>query len=231
MYDNFYQFLHAAQLANTVTGFATCLAGIVPMAYCLFIQRQPPRWFFVYFCILLTGLPTVWLHSDEGNRFASASDVGSNIFLTWSVLMAVSGDFLQKPTRNYVRAVVTLLDFSAIGWLFYEIGLPEKVKALDFGDFGQFYVGEVILILNAWICVGIFFAFWKRIPRVARPALVMTFVMFFAGMILATAANDEIWYRIFAWHAVWHIVGGYALVTLWLFNHLRFTQEDPGTLQ
>lgn len=230
MYDSFYGFLHAAQLANTVTGFATCMAGIVPMIYCLIIHPQPPRWFFVYFCIFLTGIPTVWLHSDEANRFAAAADVGSNVFLTWSILMAVSGDFLQERARNWFRGVVCALDFAAIAWIFYEVTLPEKMKALDFGSFGFFHVGEVILILNAWLCAGMFFGHWKRIPKPARPAIVMTFVMFFFGMLLATAANNQIWYRIFAWHATWHILGAFALVTLWLFNHIRFTQEDPGTV-
>lgn len=222
MTNDFYGFLHAAQLANTVTGFATCMAGIVPMIYCLIIARQPPRWFFVYFCILVTGIPTVWLHSDEANPYAAAADVGSNVFLTWSMLMAVSGDFLAPAKRNIFRVVVSVLDFAALSWITYETQLPQKWKMLDFGDFGFFHVGEVILIMNAWLVAGMFFGHWRHIPRHSRPALIMTFVMFFAGMLLATASNSHISYRIFAWHAVWHIIGAFALVTLWLFNHLRY---------
>lgn len=229
--NDVFGFLHAAQLANTVTGFATCMAGLVPMIYCLIIHRQPPRWFFVYFCILLTGIPTVWLHSDEGNRLAAATDVGSNIFLTWALLMAVAGDFMQPASRFRFRIAATVVDFSAIAWLFYESTLDgEKFKLINMGEFGQFYVGEVILIVNAWTVAGIFFGNWARIPRIARPALSMTFIIFFVGMILATAANNQIWWRIFAWHATWHIVGAFGLMTLWLFNHLRFTQDDPGTV-
>lgn len=223
-------YLHAAQLANTVTGLCTCMAGIMPMLYCLLLHKQPGRWFFVYFCILLTGIPTVWLHSAEANRLAAATDVSSNIFLTWSILMAVAADFLKPGTRRAFQGVVSFLDFSAIAWIFYEVTLPEKMKALDFGTFGFFNVGEVILIMNAWLCAGMFFGNWRRIPRVARPAIAITFVMFFIGMLLASASNSQIWYRIFAWHATWRIVGAFALMTLWVFNHLRFTLPDPGTL-
>jgi hypothetical protein len=222
-----FEFLHQAQLANTVTGLCTCMAGVMPMLYCFLVRQHPPRWFFVYFCILLTGIPTVWLHSDEGNRIASATDVGSNIFLTWSILMAVAGDFLHGSSRKRFRAVVTFIDFAAIAFLFYEaVYLDTKFKAINLGDFGQFYLGETILIMNSWFIAGLFFAFRAQLPKAARPVIVSVFAMFFVGMILASAANDIIWYRIFAWHAIWHIVGAFALVTLWVFNEVRITELE-----
>jgi hypothetical protein len=33
-------------------------------------------------------------------------------------------------------------------------------------------------------------------------------------------------FRIFALHALWHLIGAFALITLWLFNHVRFQQGD-----
>ena len=228
-----FEYLHQAQLANTVTGFCTCMAGIMPMLYCLILKPQPPRWFFVYFCILLTGIPTVWLHSDEGNRLAGAFDVGSNIFLVWSILLAASGDFMKRANANRFRISITVIDFAAIAYIFYEAMYIEgwRFTPIRFGEHGQFHFGETVLIINSWLSAGIFFAYRKQIPPSARPLILTVFLMFFAGMLLASAANNQIWWRIFAWHSIWHIVGAFALITLWLFNHVRFTElerQDPA---
>lgn len=224
-------FLHKAQLANAVTGFATCFAGIMPMLYTLLTKPQPRRWFFVYVCILLTGIPTVWLHAYEGNRIAGATDTGSNIFLVWAIQIAVAGDFFRGNFKRNFIAVSTLLNFSAIAFLFYEaVFLTTKVKAIDLGDFGWFNIGELALIISAWVVTFAFFFNWKKIPASARPLLLVVFVMFFCGMILASAKNAQVSMRVFAWHATWHLVGAFALVTLWLFNHIRFHESvnSPG---
>jgi len=63
-----FPFQHQAQLANAVTGFATCLAGIMPLLYCWLFRPQPRRWVLAYLCILVTGIPTVWLYAYEGTR-------------------------------------------------------------------------------------------------------------------------------------------------------------------
>lgn len=221
-------FLHKAQLANAVTGFATCLAGIMPLLYTLLTRPQPRRWVFVYTCILLTGIPTVWLHAYEGDRIAGATDTGSNIFLVWAIQMGAAGDFLRGNLKRNFIILSTALNFSAIAFLFYEaIYLTTKVKAIDLGDFGWFNIGELALIISAWAATILFFLNWKKIPAAARPLLLVVFCMFFCGMILASAKNAQVSMRVFAWHAVWHLVGAFALITLWLFNHIRF--NEPGT--
>lgn len=225
-------FLHKAQLANAVTGFATCFAGIMPMLYTLLTKPQPRHWFWVYFCILLTGIPTVWLHAYEGNRIAGATDTGSNIFLVWAIQMGVAGDFLRGKNQRIYMAVSTVLTFSAILFLYYEaIFLETKLKVLSFGDFGYFNIGEVALIVSAWAVTITFFLNIKKIPAAARPLLYLIFIMFFCGMILAGAKNSEVTMRVFAWHAFWHLVGAFALVTLWLFNHVRFNEAPPQAVQ
>lgn len=222
-------FQHQAQLANAVTGLATCLAGIMPLVYTWLAGAQPRRWVFVYWCILLTGIPTVWLHAYEGNRIAGATDTGSNIFLVWSIHMGIAGDFLSgKAKRNFI-AVSTLLNFGAILFLYYEaLFLPVKAKALDFGSFGYFNIGEAALIVSSWVSTILFFLNLKRIPQRARPILLLVFAMFFGGMILASASNSHVIWRVFAWHATWHLVGAFALVTLWLFNHVRFVEAPSA---
>lgn len=222
-------FQHQAQLANAVTGFATCMAGIMPLLYCWLVRKHPPRWHFAYFCILLTGIPTVWLHAYEGNRIASATDTGSNIFLTWAIQVAIAGDFMRAATRRRFVIATTLAMLAAVGFLFYEaMFLPVKVKIIDLGPYGYFHIGQTLLIINGWVATGLFFINLRKIPKNARSLLLLTFVMFFGGMILASAGNARLTMRVFAWHAVWHLLGAFALITLWLFNDVRFAEQKES---
>lgn len=216
-------YLHDAQVANTITGLCTCFAGIVTMMYCWLAMPQPRRWFFVYFCILVTGIPTIWLHANEGYKLAGFFDVGTNILLAWAIQLAAAGDFYPPGKRRAIQITMTVINCCVWAWLLYEVVRPgPKHKLIDFGSFGEFYVGEFALICNGWVGVYLFGANWKKIPRQARPIFLMMFSLFFLGMILASAGNDHITWRFFAWHAAWHIVGSFGLVTLWLFNHVRF---------
>jgi hypothetical protein len=221
-----FPFIHKAQLANAVTSFATCLGGIMPLLFTALAKRQPARWVFVYLCVFITGIPTVWLHAFEGNRVASFFDCGTNILLAWALQIAVSGDFLESGTRKRLLTVSTCVNACVLSWMAYEIYLPKKTPLLVFGSFGQFYVGEVALILNAFVGVAIFIVNFKRIPSEARGLFTLIFAMFFCGMLLATADNSYVSLRVFAWHAVWHLVGAFGFVTLWVFNHVRFNEQQ-----
>ena len=69
-----------------------------------------------------------------------------------------------------------------------------------------------------------------KMPPRSRPFLVLTFVTLFIGMILAGAANDKVIWGFFAWHATWHIVSAFALMTLWAFNNERFRDHPSGRI-
>ena len=196
---------HDAQLANIVTSYCTCLGGILPLLFCGLYKSQPRRWLFAYLCILITGIPTVWLHAMEGNRVASFADVGTNILLAWSMIVAATGDFLSKVSRARLLGIITPLNIAGIGWLVWEIFAPEKRPVITFRTFGQFYAGEVFLITNAWIVAILFVLGRKQIPKSARRVLWCVIGTFFAGMCMATAANHVITLYIFPWHAIWHI--------------------------
>lgn len=215
-------YLHDAQLSNVVTAYATCLAGIVPMLYCWALRSQPRRWFMVYFCVLLTGIPTVWLHACEGNRIASFFDVGTNILLAWVLQVAASGDYMKPRSRRIVLGVTALFNLFVYAWLLHEIVAVKKVPLITFGAFGEFYTGEAALILNAWVAVFLLFGAMKGASQRAKRLLRMLFALFFLGMLLATAGNSQISVRFFAWHATWHIVGAFGFMTLFLLNHVRF---------
>ncbi len=216
-------YLHDAHLSNVVTAYATCLAGIVPMLYCWAVGGQPRRWFLVYFFVLVTGIPTVWLHACEGSRIASFFDVGTNILLAWSLQVAASGDFMKPGPRRVLLGLSTLFNLGVAAWLAREVVATAKVPLIRFGSFGEFYTGEVALILNAWIAAFLLFAITRKSPAPAKRLMAILFGLFFLGMLLATAGNSQVTLRFIAWHATWHIVGAFGFVTLFLFNHVRFS--------
>ena len=216
-------YLHDAHLANIVTSYCTCLGGIIPLIYCALTRNQPRRWVLVYFCVFLTGLPTVWLHTVEGNRVASFFDVGTNILLAWAMIAAVSGDYMNAPARRRLLGITLSLNTLAWCWLVYEIFAPEKKPLLTLWDSGHFYTGEVALILNAFVVVTLFVRYRRMINEASRPFLYLIIAMFLFGLVLATADNEHISSYIFPWHAVWHIVGAFGFITLFMFNHLRFS--------
>ncbi len=221
-------YLHEAQLANIVTSYCTCLAGILPLAFTCLTRPQPGRWLFAYLCILITGIPTVWFHAQELNRLASSVDVGTNILLAWALQLAVTGDFMGKSTRRVFMGISTGINMLVIGWIFFRLTLPSNVAFVRFGGHGAFHLSEAALIVDSFVVLGLFVYYRKRIPGDAKGLIVLVFFMFFAGLVLASASNSRVAPRILPWHAAWHVVGAFGFITLWLFNHVRFNEIGSG---
>jgi hypothetical protein len=220
-------------LANTATSFATLGAGIMPLVLSYLMLRQPARWMFVYWMIVVTGVFTVTLHGYGetnpiwGERwFWAFLDTGSNIVVSWSIALAILGDYYTKATRRWAAPAVTVAMLVGVAWHYYD-RMPSTPRQylLDFGGWGGFNPGEAWLIGFSWLTVGLFVAKLKLIPREAKPLLAFTFGIFFFGMLLATASNDKILYPFYSLHALWHIVGAFGFIAFWAFNHVRFTIE------
>lgn len=222
-------FLHRAQLANAVTSFVTCMAGILPLWFTLLLGRHPTRWMFVYFCIVLTAIPTVWFHAYEDNSVAQTTDTASNILLAWAMLVAVTGDFSNPRNRILLVGTASLLNLLLFAYMLYETVSGTKDALVTFGDGGFLYASEVGLIVNSLVVAAVFSIHTRKVPPRARPLLGTVLFMFVCGAVLATKEGDYVTMRIVAWHATWHIVSGFALVTLWLFNHVRFVEEAART--
>lgn len=222
-------FLHKAQLANAVTSFVTAMAGILPVWFTYLLGYQPRRWQFVYWCIVLTAIPTVWHHAYEEIVSAEVIDTGSNILLAWAALIAVTGDFSRPRNRRLLVGIGTLLNLLVFAYMTWEVVSGTKRPLITFGETGLFYASEVALIVNSLVVVFLFCLHHQRIPKVAKPLLNTVLFLLIIGVYLSTAKGDYVTHRIVAWHATWHIVSGCALITLWLFNYVRF-REEPGAM-
>jgi len=225
--------LPAFGLANTITGFATLMSGIACLVLARMIHPHPPRWRFVYWTIVVTGVFTVTLHGfGETNPvfgprwFWAFLDTGSNIVVAWAVAVAALGDYYPAATVRRGRMLLTAAMVLGVAWHLYDrLPTTERAYLVPLGEWGGFYPGETWLIAMSWAGVGVFAARWGRIPEPARPLLLLVLGLFLFGMLLATARNDVVLYPFFALHALWHLVGAFAFVALWGFNHVRFQGE------
>jgi hypothetical protein len=224
------QELPAFGLANTITGFATLFSGLAGLVLSWTVRAQPGRWMFVYWTIVVTGVFTVTLHGfGETNPvfgprwFWAFLDTGSNIVVAWAIAWAVLGDYYTPQARRRGRGVLTVAMLVGVAWHFYDrLPSTERAYLVPLGEWGGFYPGESWLIALSWTVVGLFVARRARIPARARPLLWLVFGLFLAGMLLATARNDVVLYPFLALHALWHLVGAFAFVLFWAFNHVRF---------
>lgn len=223
-------------LANTATGFSPLFAGISCLLYSHFLLKQPPRWMFAYWMVVITGVFTVTLHGfGETNPvwgprwFWAFLDTGSNIVVTWAFALGVLGDYYSKKTLAWARPVVTIAMVIGCAWHFYDrMPSTERFYVIPLGEWGGFYPGETWLVGFSFLVTGLFVAKRKQIPREAMGLLVAVIIAFVCGMLLATASNDMIIWPYLSLHAIWHVVASFGFVTLWAFNHARFAVEAEG---
>lgn len=212
--------LSPPDLTNTITGFCTILAGVIPLLLCRWLGPQPGRWLFVYWCIFITGLPTVGFHG-WGTSWLRVSDTGSNLLLAWAIQLAVLGDYYTPKTRLRVAVVSGIVNLVAITQMIREEVIGAKVYLVDLGDFGGFHPGESVLILDSILVVGLMVAQRRQIAPEAMPLLRVVIFCFLVGVGLASATNTTLHARIWSYHALWHIVSATGFVFLWAFNHKR----------
>ncbi len=212
--------LSPTELANTVTGFATLLAGLFPIILTLVIRpRQPVRWFLVYVAILITGIPTIWYHGFGENYILRLADTGSNLIVGWALVSAVLGDFYKPSIRTLWLWPVTILNVIGIASMIYEIFLQDDIFRIV-----GFFPGELVLIIDAVLAVGLLVINYDHIVTKARPLLIIVALTFVCGVYLASADGHNVSMQIIAEHALWHIVGAFGFMTLWAMNHIRFSE-------
>jgi hypothetical protein len=233
--------LPAFGLANTVTGFATLFSGCMCLLLTHLVRPQPAGWRFAYWMIVVTGVFTVTLHgfgetvSGFGPHwFWGFLDTGSNIVVAWAMALGVLGDYYAPQTQRWARPALTVAMLLGVGWhLLDQLPGHERSYLLPLGSWGGFYPGESFLIGFAWVVTGLFYARRTRIPAPAKPLLGLVVAIFFSGMLLATASNEQIVYPFFSIHALWHLVGAFGFIALWAFNDVRFDRRarDRGEVE
>lgn len=220
--------LPAPDLANAVTSFSTIGAGASTLALArLVAPRHPRRWMRVWLALFVTGLPTLGWHGWgvvlEGGRgeIWRVLDVATNLLLAYAIQLAVAGDFYSRRFRTRLAIGSGALNLAAIAGLIHEGLTGVKSYAIPLGELGGFYPGEAMLIADAFLITGLFYAARGRIAREAMPLLHCVTGIFLLGLGLATADGSVVIGRVGSMHALWHIVGGFGFIFLWAFVHVR----------
>lgn len=221
-------------LANTITGFATLLGGIVPLAFCYLTDRHPARWMLVYWLIVVTGIFTITLHGFGetnpvlGERwFWAFLDTGSNIVVVWGIVMAALADFHPENIQRWARPLATAMMAIGVAWHFQD-RYTGGDYLFGFGSWGGFKPGQSWLIGFSLVATALFYMKRDSIHKRARPLLALVTVMFAFGMGLATAKSDKILFPFLSLHALWHLVSAFGFIALWFFNETRFRLERSG---
>ncbi len=206
----------------------------MPLCFCYLVDRHPPRWMLVYWLILITGVFTITLHGFGetnpvlGERwFWGFLDTGSNIVVTWGIVLAVLEDFYSPSTQRWARPLATLMMVVGVAWHFID-RYAGGGYLLGFGAWGGFRPGQSWLIGFAVAATALFYIKSSDVPAKAKPLLLLVTVMFLVGLGLATAKNDKILFPFLSLHALWHIVGAFGFIALWAFNDVRFRGMDPS---
>jgi hypothetical protein len=229
-------------MANAITAFATILAGVYTVTLWLLLPGQPWRWGHAYLWILVTGIPTLGLHG-YGEPFRAPShpywgvaDTGTNLLLAWALQVAVLGDFWSRRTQWRVGAASLVVNVCGIGHMAYErFFAAQRSYLLPLGDFGGFYTGEALLILDSLLVTALLVVARSRLTRPTRRLLALVAATFVCGLGLATASNQQVGVLlgvpVLAFHALWHLVGAFGFMVFFLFNHLRFEDSRGGSVE
>lgn len=222
--------MECVALANTVTAFSIIFTGIIVIVFCL-IRPQPLQWVIVYLAMIITGIATVWYHGWGEAGYSRVADIGTNLLLVWCVQMAVLIDFYTRKTRLITLTISGITIFAFVIWTLVRGPDASRVFPITFGEYGGFTVGEILLISNTLLAVGLLAARRHLIPAPARPFMAVIFIIFMIGLLFSTASNTEV-NGILAYHATWHLVAATGFFTLWAFNDTRFAaklgQDETG---
>jgi hypothetical protein len=212
--------LSPPDLANAVTSFCTIGAGLATLLLCRYVGAQPDRWLTAYFCLFVTGIPTLGWHG-WGAECWRVADVGTNLLLAWSLQVAVLGDYYAAGFRRRFATVSGIINLAAVAWMATEGSRGGPGMAIDLGAFGGFQVGETVLIADSVAVVWLMAARRHLVPAAAKPLLRLVIACFVVGLLLATAAGDTVYGQVGSFHALWHVLGAFGFLFFWAFNHVR----------
>jgi len=218
-------------LTNTVTGFATLIAGALLALMSSLTGTQPLRWRAAYAWIGVVGIATIGSHGigEPTGGLAAAfwgfADVGSNLVLGWAIVFALLADLPPSAGTRAVRAGIALLNAVGLIHGVAERVFPAASAALAFASAGGLSFGELVIALDYLVLVVLLVRERKRMPIRARRLLGALGAMGLLSLPFAAQTNDALGQRMFAYHALWHLIGAFALCVLWVINEIRFEEE------
>lgn len=220
-------------LANTVTGFATLVAGVLLAAMSSLTGTQPLRWRAAYAWIAVVGFATIGAHafSEPPGALAaeawSFADVGSNLVLGGALVFALLADSAPSGWSQRVRIGVGLVNAIGLVHSVAERVSPAASAAIAFGAAGGLSLGELAIALDYVALVVLLYRGREQMPARARRLLGALLAMGLVALPLAAQSSAALGQRIFAYHAIWHLVGAFALVVLFMINEIRFEEKPP----
>jgi hypothetical protein len=138
-------------------------------------------------------------------------------------------DFYPANTQAWGRPALPLAAGIGIGWHLYDrFPTAPGSYLIGFSDWGGFYPGESWLIALSWVVVAMFYRQRHQLSAQAMRLLRLVLVIFFAGMLLATAGNETVVAPFLSPHALWHLVAAFGFIALWAFNDKRFEQAPAA---
>ena len=208
------------------------LVGASALAWGLkiFVKPQPARWRFVWLSVFLTGLPTLGWHGFP-SRTWHILDVGSNLLVAWAVQNAVLGDYHSPALRRVMIRVSGAVNALAVLAMIAQSFGDALGDSVSFGAFGGYHWGELVLIADSFVVVGLFWSARARIPERAAALLRVTLLTFLVGLGLSTAKGTTVHLTVLSYHATWHVVSAFGFIFLWAYNHVRLVEieaaDDP----
>lgn len=212
------------ELANTVTGLCTTMTGVVTLMLTAASHPQPARWWLVYWMWLVTGVFTVAYHGLGEGHTLKVLDNGTNLLLLTTIHNAILGDFAGPRLRRIGAGASAVINGLCVTLMAAVPSTTEVANGVNFGAWGGYMVGELLLITDAVVAVGLFWSFRARLPPRSAAFLGPCIGFFALGAALSTGGNDLILWRLLPVHAAWHIVGAFGFLFLWVWNDHRAAQ-------
>jgi hypothetical protein len=215
-------------LASAVTSLAMLGAGFGTLAMARLTRSQPAHWTLAYAAAALVGVTTVGLHAlgePEGGlrlRAWSFADTAANLLLALAIVRAALLDFGPPATQHRNLAIALVLNAFAIGHVFVEKFLGGGASGVAFASFGALSASQLALVADYAAVIALMSRARASLPERSRRLLPLLGLLSLLGLALAIPDGDQMLAGVFAWHAIWHLVGAFLLLLLWIVNELRF---------
>jgi hypothetical protein len=223
--------LSAWSLASAVTSFAMLGAGFALVLMTRLTGTQPRHWCRAYVASVFVGIATLGLHAlgePAGGRslaFWSIADTGTNLVLAFAVVLALLRDFVAPVARRRAVLSFAVLNAVALAHVTAERLFGGSAGGIRSASFGSLTWSQLALVVDYAAAVALFVNARDRIPMRSRALLPLLGLAAATGPVLAMPDGERIDALVVAYHAIWHLVGAFLMLLIWIVNELRFSDS------